>query len=39
MTINDIRDTIHVFPTMSEMIKKVAQSFNQNLDDIACCVE
>jgi mercuric reductase len=39
MTIDDIRDTVHVFPTMSEMIKKVAQSFNQNLDDVACCVE
>lgn len=39
MTIDDIRDTVHVFPTMSEMIKKVAQSFTQNLDDMACCVE
>ena len=39
MTIDDIRDTVHVFPTMSEMIKKVAQSFDQNLDDMACCVE
>lgn len=39
MTIEDIRDTVHVFPTMSEMIKKVAQSFNKNLDDMACCVE
>jgi len=39
MTIEEIRDSVHVFPTMSEMIKKVAQSFNQNLDDVACCVE
>lgn len=39
MTIDDIRDTVHVFPTMSEMIKKAAQSFTQNLDDMACCVE
>ena len=39
MTIDDIKDTVHVFPTMSEMIKKVAQSFYQNLDDMACCVE
>ncbi|MBI2107460.1 mercury(II) reductase [Candidatus Woesearchaeota archaeon] len=39
MTIYDIRDTVHVFPTLSEMIKKVAQSFDQNLDEIACCVE
>ncbi len=39
MTIYDIRDTIHVFPTLSEMIKKVAQSFDQNLNEMACCVE
>jgi len=39
MTIFDIRDTVHVFPTLSEVIKKVAQSFEQNLDDMACCVE
>ena len=39
MTIDDIRDTVHVFPTLSEMIKKVAQSFDQNLDEMACCVE
>ena len=39
MTPEDIRDIVHIFPTMSEMIKKVAQSFDQNLDDVACCVE
>ncbi len=39
MTIYDIRDAVHVFPTLSEMIKKVAQSFDQNLDEMACCVE
>ncbi|NOZ81165.1 MAG: mercury(II) reductase [DPANN group archaeon] len=39
MTIYDIRDTVHVFPTLSEVIKKAAQSFDQNLDDMACCVE
>ena len=39
MTIYDIRDTVHVFPTLSEMIKKVAQSFDKNLDEMACCVE
>ncbi len=39
MTIDDIRDVVHVFPTMSEVIKKVAQSFTANLDDMACCVE
>ncbi|MBI2664645.1 mercury(II) reductase [Candidatus Woesearchaeota archaeon] len=39
MTIDDIKDTVHVFPTLSEMIKKVAQSFTQNLNEMACCVE
>jgi len=39
MTIYDIRDTVHVFPTLSEVLKKIAQSFDQNLDDMACCVE
>jgi len=39
MTIYDVRDTVHVFPTWSEMIKKVAQSFEYDLDDLACCVE
>ena len=39
MTIYDIRDTVHIFPTLSEVIKKVAQSFEQNLDDMACCIE
>ncbi len=39
MTIYDIKDTVHVFPTLSEMIKKVAQSFDQSLDEMACCVE
>jgi len=39
MTIYDIRDTVHVFPTVSEAIKKVAQSFDQDLDKMACCVE
>ena len=39
MTIYDIRDTVHVFPTLSEVIKKAAQSFDQNLDGMACCVE
>ncbi|HHN63978.1 MAG TPA: mercuric reductase, partial [Nitrospirae bacterium] len=39
MTIYDIRDTVHVFPTLSEAIKKVAQSFNEDLGKMACCVE
>jgi|TARA_B100002003_G_C13686073_1_gene346142 mercuric reductase len=29
LTIDDITDTVHVFPTMSEAIKRVAQSMNE----------
>ncbi len=39
MTIDEIRDTVHVFPTLSEVVKKAAQSFDANLDEMACCVE
>jgi len=39
LTINDIIDTVHVFPTMSESIKLVATSFRKNLKKLSCCVE
>jgi len=39
MTIDEIRDTVHVFPTLSEVVKKAAQSFDADLDEMACCVE
>ncbi len=39
MTIDDIRDTVHVFPTISEAMKKAAQSFDLDLDQMPCCVE
>ncbi len=39
MTVYDIRDTVHVFPTLTEAIKKVAQSFEEDLTKMACCVE
>lgn len=39
MTLEDIRDTVHIFPTLSEMVKKAAQSFEQDLDKMPCCVE
>lgn len=39
MTIYDIRDTVHVFPTLNEAIKKVAQSFDEDIGKMACCVE
>ncbi|MHA1839976.1 MAG: hypothetical protein ACTSYO_08505 [Candidatus Ranarchaeia archaeon] len=39
MTIYDVRSITHVFPTFGETIKKLAQSFDLNLDAMACCVE
>lgn len=39
LTIDDIIDTVHIFPTMSEAIKLVAQSFNRDISRMSCCVE
>jgi mercuric reductase len=39
LTIDDIIDTVHVFPTMSEAIKLVATSFKQDISKLSCCAE
>jgi len=39
LTIDDIIDTVHVFPTMTESIKLVATSFRKNIDQLSCCAE
>lgn len=39
LTIDDIIDTVHVFPTMSEAIKLVATSFKQDITKLSCCAE
>lgn len=39
LTIENIIDTVHVFPTMSEAVKLVAQSFTKNITRLSCCVE
>ena len=39
LTISDIIDTVHVFPTLSEALKLVAQSFTRDIGNMACCVE
>ncbi len=39
LTIDDIIDTVHVFPTMSEAIKLVATSFKQDVGKLSCCAE
>ena len=39
LTIDDIIDTVHVFPTMSEAIKLVATAFKQDIRKLSCCAE
>ena len=39
LTVEDIIDTLHVFPTLSEGIKRVAQAFTRDVSVMACCVE
>ena len=39
LTIDDIIDTVHVFPTLSEGIKRVAQAFTRDVSQMSRCVE
>jgi mercuric reductase len=39
MTIDEIIETVHVFPTLSEAIKIAAQSFKKDVGKMSCCVE
>lgn len=39
LTIDDIIDSVHVFPTLSEGIKLTAQSFYRDVGSLSCCVE
>lgn len=39
LTIDDIIDTVHVFPTMTEAMKLVATSFKQDVRKLSCCAE
>jgi len=39
LSINDLIDTVHVFPTMTEAIKLAAQSFKRDISRMSCCVE
>lgn len=39
LTIDNLINTIHVFPTISEAIKLVAQSFRKDVSKLSCCVE
>ncbi|MFQ5834711.1 MAG: mercury(II) reductase [bacterium] len=39
MTVDDVIDTLHIFPTLSEAIKIAAQSFRRDITKMSCCVE
>lgn len=39
MTLEDVIDTVHVFPTLSEVIKLAAQNFFRDVSKLSCCVE
>jgi mercuric reductase len=38
-TVYDLVDTVHVFPTMAESLKLVAQSFFRDVRNMSCCVD
>lgn len=39
LTINDIIDTVHPFPTFSEAFKHACQAFRRDTSKMSCCVE
>jgi mercuric reductase len=39
LTVDDVIDTVHVFPTMSEGIKLAAQAFVRDISVMSCCIE
>ena len=39
LKLDDIIDVVHVFPTMSEAVKLVAQSFRKDITKMSCCAE
>lgn len=39
LTVDNIIDTVHVFPTLSEALKLAAQSFYKDISKLSCCTE
>ena len=39
LTIDDIIDTVHIFPTLSEGFKLAAQAFYEDVSKMSCCTE
>jgi len=39
MTIYNVKNTLHIFPTLAESIKIAAQSFTKDICGMAYCIE
>jgi mercuric reductase len=39
LTVDDIIDTVHPFPTFSEAFKHACQAFRRDTSTMSCCVE
>lgn len=39
MTVDDVINTLHIFPTLSEAVKLGAQSFRRDIAKMSCCAE
>lgn len=39
LAVADLADTIHVYPTLSEALRLVAQSFTRDVSRLSCCAE
>jgi len=39
LTVDDLIDLIHVYPTLSEAIRMVAQTFTKDVSKLSCCAE
>lgn len=39
MTVAELADTLHVYPSMGEGLRLCAQAFTRNLDQLSCCAE
>jgi mercuric reductase len=39
LTVDDIIDTIHRFPTFSEAFKRACQAFRRYVSTMSCCIE
>jgi mercuric reductase len=38
LTVDDIIDTVHVFPTLSEGMKLAALAFTRDISVMSCCI-